>query len=501
MNRISARMILFALIIYAVLLPLLFNGLLHIVEQGLKERFVNDVRKYSRFVADVIETKEMIDDRAEITRLLDSAVLGSGGIYAEVVDGVIHTRSELIPTGSAVEYTEDYAFGAHGDDAYFLSIALNIPDRHAALRMGFDEQPTNQQIRLARQQLLIALIAYLVLSLLAIAVMSTFLIGPLRSLQMASRHIAEGSQSEQLQVDSNLTEIRELAQDLETMRSRLVGMNISLQREIREREIGEKKRAVLEDRLRQVDKMETVGVMAGGIAHEFNNILLPIFLYAEQAKHDLAPEDPTHKHLDKILKSARRAKSLVQQILTFSRQSSEPEFKAVDLKPVVTEAIDLLRALIPSKIELHQFVTAENCMAQADRNQIHQLVINLGSNAYKAIGKNNGSITVSLERVTVDAGFCQDHPLLQPGPYVVIAIEDTGHGLEPGKIDRIFEPFYTTRAVGEGTGLGLSVVHGIVLSHKGDITVQSEPGVGTTFRVFLPAYNAQPHTNINPNQE
>ena len=491
MNSLTTRVILIGLAIHAVLLPLLFNGLLYIVEQSHKEGFVNDVRKYSRFIADVFESGDVINDRDRVVNLLDSAILGSGGVYAEVVEGVIHIRSELLPYGSVVEYKEDYAFGEHGDDVYFVSMTLNLPGRNALLRLGFDEKPTIQQIKLARMELVAVLAAYLVISIVVLVIVAMRMARPLRKLQNASRRIANGKHSDQLHVDSSILEINELALDLESMRSELVGMNMSLQKQIAEREAADREREVLEGKLRQVDKMETVGVLAGGISHEFNNILLPIFLYTEQAMHDLPEGSQTRKHLEKVLKSSRRAKNLVQQILTFSRLSGEQEFQPVDMLPVVQEASELLRALLPSTIDFRRNLGTVKSMVMADRNQIHQLVVNLGSNAYQAIGKSNGRITVSLDHVAVDRRLSHEHPLLQPGPYIKLSVKDTGHGIDRSKINRIFEPFYTTRAVGEGTGLGLSVVHGIVLSHKGEIIVESEPGAGTEFHVYIPEYTGQ----------
>jgi signal transduction histidine kinase len=187
-----------------------------------------------------------------------------------------------------------------------------------------------------------------------------------------------------------------------------------------------------------------------------------------------------------VLKSSKRAKNLVQQILTFSRQTEIQEYKTIDLRPVVKEVFELLRALIPSTVRLHQDLADQECLILADRNQIHQLIMNLCSNAYQALDDSGGSITVSLDPVIVDERISQDHPPLHSGRYVKLSVRDTGHGIERGMIDRIFEPFYTTRTVGKGTGLGLSVVHGIVMSHHGDITVESEPGKGATFHVYLP---------------
>ena len=486
LNTLAARVILIGLAIHAVLLPLLFYGLLYIVEQSHEERFVNDARKYSRFLADFFEFEGVVSNKMRTVRLLDSAILGSDGVYAELIEGDTLLRSGLSPGDSVAVYEEDFAFGQHGDHIYFLSIALDIPGRQVMLRMGFDELPTIEQVKTARQRLAVVLLLYLIVSIIALVLLSTRLTRPLRALQHASRNIAKGQHSDHLQVDSQLTEIRELARDLESMRSELVGMNASLTQEIAERETADKRREVLESKLRQVQKLETVGVLAGGIAHEFNNILLPIFLYTEQALHDLPAESPVHAQLERVLKSAERAKILVQQILTFSRQSGNPEHQPVDVRPIVEEALDLLRALIPSTVELRQDLASDGCVVLADRNQIHQLVMNLCSNAYQALDETGGSITVVLDRCTVDEQFCRDHPHLRVGGYVRLSICDTGHGIDRSNLDRIFEPFYTTRAVGKGTGLGLSVVHGIAVSHSGDITVESEPGKGTTFRVYLP---------------
>ena len=319
-----------------------------------------------------------------------------------------------------------------------------------------------------------------------IVLLSTLVTRPLRILQQASKQIAKGRYNEQLYVDSQLTEIRGLARDLEYMRGELVGINASLRQEIAEKEVVDKRREELEDKLRQSQKLETVGVLAGGIAHEFNNILLPIFLYTEQAIFDLPAESPIRQRLERVLKSAKRAKGLIQQILAFSRQTNEQEHTPVDVKIIVEEAFGLLRALIPSTVEIREDLVDHSCMVLADRNQIHQLVMNLCSNAYQALDDSGGSITVAVDHFTVGKQFPQDRLHLQLGKYIRLSVQDTGHGIDQHHLDRIFEPFYTTRTVGQGTGLGLSVVHGIALSHKGDISVESEPGKGTTFFVYLP---------------
>ena len=486
LNTLTARIILIGLAIHAVLLPLLFYGMLYIVEQSHEERFINDVRKYSRFLADVFELDGAKENEKRTMHLLDSAILGSGGVFAELVEGDNSLKSSLLQSGSESMYKEDFAFGEHDDDIYFLSIQLHLPERQVILRMGFDELPTIEQVKVARQRLLVVLISYLVVSIIVLVLLSTWMIRPLRILQYASRQIVKGQYNEQLQVDSQITEIKALARDLESMRRELVGINASLMQQISEKETADKKREELEGKFRQTQKLETVGVLAGGIAHEFNNILLPIFLYTEQAIHDLPAESQIRERLERVLKSAKRAKSLIQQILTFSRQTDEQEYKPVDVTFIVKDALELLRALIPSTVELREVLVDDTCMVLADRNQIHQLVVNLCSNAYQAFDDSGGSITVALDHFTVGKQFPQDRLHLQVGKYIRLSVKDTGHGIDDKHLERVFEPFFTTRTVGKGTGLGLSVAHGIALSHKGDISVESELGKGTTFYVYLP---------------
>lgn len=485
LNTLTARIIIIGLAIHAVLLPLLFYGLLYIVVQSHEERFINDVRKYSRFIADVFEMHDVLEEEHAVD-LLDSAFLGSGGVFAELIEDDVRLQNSLLQSDSADLYQEDFAFGQHDDHIYYLSIPLDFTGQHVLLRMGFDEQPTNEQITLAKHRLVVVLISYLMLSIIVLVLLSTRLIRPLRALQWASRTIAKGQYDKQLYVDSKLTEIRELSRDLESMRRELVGINASLIEEIAEKEVVDKRRIELESELRQTQKLETVGVLAGGIAHEFNNILLPIFLYTEQAIHDLPMDSPIHSHLELVLKSSKRAKGLIQQILTFSRQAGRQEYMPVDVKLIIEEALELLRALIPSTVELREVLVDDTCMVLADRDQIHQLVMNLCSNAYKALDDSGGSITVTLEHFVVDEKFPRDRRNLGVGKYIRFSVKDTGHGIDNRHFDRIFEPFYTTQTVGKGTGLGLSVAHGIAMSHKGIISVESEPGEGATFYVYLP---------------
>jgi len=241
----------------------------------------------------------------------------------------------------------------------------------------------------------------------------------------------------------------------------------------------------LERQLRQAQKMEALGTLSGGIAHDFNNILGIIFGYSEMALMDVQHGAPLRENLQQVLKAANRAKDLVQQILAFSRQSDQ-ERKPVQISLIVKEALKMLRSSLPSTIEIQEEVISRGVI-EADPTQVHQILMNLCTNAGHAMRDKGGTLHVSLNDLVLDESMSAQYPGLKSGPYLKLSVSDTGHGMEQAVIDRIFEPFFTTKAQGEGTGMGLAVVHGIVKSHGGSITVYSEPGRGTTFHVYLPA--------------
>lgn len=251
------------------------------------------------------------------------------------------------------------------------------------------------------------------------------------------------------------------------------------------------RRKHLEVQLQQAQKMEAIGTLAGGIAHDFNNILGIILGHTELALLDKALKTNTRTHLEQAMGAGRRASELVQQILTFSRQ------KDLDRKPVkpsliVEESLKMLRASLPSTIEIQSTLKDRQAMIMANASQIQQVIMNLCTNAAHAMPDQGGALTVTLEQVTRDDAQASQ---LKSGPYLKLSVRDNGHGMDRATLERIFDPYFTTKEQGEGTGLGLAVVHGIVNSYDGDIQVQSRPGKGTCFDVWLPVTQQKDPTN------
>jgi len=244
------------------------------------------------------------------------------------------------------------------------------------------------------------------------------------------------------------------------------------------------KRKETEVQLIQAQKMEAIGTLAGGIAHDFNNILASIMGYAELAILDVEKNTELHEYLKEVMVAGSRAKDLVRQILTFSRQT-EKELRPLRLELILNEVFKLLRASLPATIEMRQNITSESPVL-ADSTQIYQLIMNLCTNAAHAMEQEGGILTVELNDVQLEIEHAHRPSSVAPGAYIQLTVSDTGHGMTPAVMERIFDPFFTTKEKGKGTGIGLSAVHGIVKSHGGEITVSSKPGKGSTFNVLLP---------------
>jgi PAS domain S-box-containing protein len=248
----------------------------------------------------------------------------------------------------------------------------------------------------------------------------------------------------------------------------------------------------LQAQLQQAQKMESIGTLAGGIAHDFNNILYSMIGYTELALDDTEKGSQLHNNLKEVLIAGNRAKDLVRQILTFSRQADQ-ELKPLKIQLVVKEALKLIRSSLPSSIEISQNISNTCGFVLADATQIHQVAMNLLTNAYHALEDKGGKMDISLKEIQLDADDLKD-PAMIPGPYVCLTVADTGTGIDESIMDRIFEPYYSTKVKGKGTGLGLAMVHGIVKSCGGNISVYSEPDKGTTFHVYLPVIQSQAET-------
>ncbi len=256
-------------------------------------------------------------------------------------------------------------------------------------------------------------------------------------------------------------------------------------RDVSQRLLADREKRKLEAQLQQAQKMEAIGTLAGGITHDFNNILAAIIGYTELAMLDVQEGSKAKQSLKQVQKAGNRAKDLVNQILAFSRQSKQ-ELLLVQISPIVKEALKLLRASLPTTIEIRQKIETNLGTVEADSTKVHQVLMNLCTNAAHAMRENGGILEVSLTKVDIDTDASAQHPDIRPGPYLKLTVSDTGHGVAPEMLERIFDPYFTTKEKGEGTGLGLSVVHGIVKDHRGTITVESELGEGTAVHIFLP---------------
>ncbi len=252
---------------------------------------------------------------------------------------------------------------------------------------------------------------------------------------------------------------------------------------------AEDERADLEQQLFHAQKMEALGRLAGGVAHDFNNLLVPIILITEVLLSDTDADSPRARHLRNVVSAARRARKLVNQILAYSRPDAD-EKEWLDLARVTSDAADLLSSTIPSFIKVTRSIAPDIPAVFADASQVHQVIMNLGMNANQAIGMKNGELTVSLDTVFIDRGRPLTHGRVHKGHYVVLRIADTGCGMDQATCERIFEPFFSTHIGTEGTGLGLAVVHRIVIDHGGAIALTSAPGKGSTFEIFLPTDTA-----------
>jgi signal transduction histidine kinase/ActR/RegA family two-component response regulator len=371
------------------------------------------------------------------------------------------------------------------NDEHFMYITGRLGDSPDARQLGYlllssYERPL-QVLQAMRRSFLWIQFAGILLGTIVVSILVRKITHPLRQLRDSAEAVGQGDFSHRVEVISR-DECGELAAGFNQMTA-----NLKASREQLEKTVESLK--ATQAQLVQSEKLRAIGTLAGGIAHDFNNILGAILGFGELVLEDIPAESRTARNMRQIVKAGERAKALVRQILAFSRQS-EPQNVSVRLSAIIDETLKLLRATIPTTIEIKTSLNTTKDTVVADPTQLHQVLMNLGTNASHAMREKGGTLKVTLDEFVVPLIGSPDLPQLKSGPYLRLSIADTGHGMSPAVLERIFEPFFTTKSVGEGTGLGLSVVHGIIKNHGGEITVASQPGAGTTFAIFLPQSEA-----------
>jgi signal transduction histidine kinase len=459
-----------------VLPPILLYRLDVVVRSSAGATFTSHAHAYARALASELDLGNVLQSPGRTVAFLDAAVEGGGCQYATIwYDGRL-IGSSLAPTPHNVRLRgTDSTLQSSGDMTYAIASDFHHADRDGTLYLGFDSKPTLTQIREARVQIIAALLVYALASIAASLALARMISRPLTDLQRASRRVTEDP-SRQIDTTSSMSEIRDLTRDLEAMRRNLAGVAAQLRLEMQQREAEQAERQQLEQRLRHEQRLATVGTFAGGLAHEFNNILLPLLLYSEQALDDIDATHPARHNVQQILAAAKRASGIVSKMLAFSRpitQLNQPFDPAV----AVQETLELFRALVPPNVTVQTRIERFEARVFGDSTHFSQVLLNLMSNAVFAMGERGGVLAVAL--AAVDEGTERR---------VMLKVTDTGKGMGAEMIERIFEPFFTTREVGQGTGLGLSVVHGIVSSMGATIAVASQLGKGSEFTIIFPAH-------------
>lgn len=347
----------------------------------------------------------------------------------------------------------------------------------------------NKKVILA--SIFLVLIVALGLMISTKVLLEKLLQSPLNYLLRRIDHISSGDYREKSKdfLQNEFTTIVEkfniMAEKIQVRETSLAEMNKELERQINEKAVAEKQKSDLEAQLRQAYKMEAIGTLAGGIAHDFNNLLGVIIGYSEMARDDAPQNSSIAKDLDRVLTASHRAKELVKQILTFSRQS-QVDLTPIATQPIIKESLKLLRSSIPTTIEIKEDIDSECGPILADPTQIHQILMNLCTNAYHAMEDKGGVLSITLKTASDEFIPELNTSRRDPGEYLELVVADTGCGIGPDVIDKIFDPYFTTKEVGKGTGMGLSIIHGIVRESGGDIRIKSILGKGTSVHVFFP---------------
>jgi signal transduction histidine kinase/CheY-like chemotaxis protein len=421
------------------------------------------------------------DAVAEFARLTHSelVLLADGRIAASTVEStnllaelaLLRARAAGSSDSQPVTVKGEHYMGVLG------TLAGSRPDHplQYVLLSSF-EAPLNS-LRRSQRALLGIEAAVIVLGVWVVAFAIRRISRPLRDLRDTAEAVGRGDFSRRVRIQS-YDECGELAVVFNQMTTNLLSSRAQLEETVVTLQ-------ATQTQLIQSEKLRALGTLAGGIAHDFNNILGAILGFGELALRDAPKGSRNERSLRQIMTAGQRAKLLVRQILSFSRRN-EPRLEPVRVSSILEETVALLRATIPPSIEIRTRLETTADTTIGDPTQLHQVLVNLGTNAAQAMRDTGGILTFTLASHQITAGASGAPARLEPGGYLQLVVDDTGHGIDPAVLGRIFDPFFTTKPVGEGTGLGLSVVHGIIHKHGGDITVASTQGKGTTFTVWLP---------------
>lgn len=478
MKRSLSTLILSTVIVaHAVALPILAVGLELVVRRAEISVFVDFANAYSRRRAAELGAAHTITDDVALRALLDHALREGPVLYAGLrVDGRTLRSGLNAPETQWPQRAPNPDFGDSGDGAYFIATPTRINGRPAELQLGFDESQTRAEIRRARNYILVIMTGYLAVMLALGVLLARRLARPLAQLRSRAERVAAGDFSTPLVSVTGIREVHELGAHLDSMRAEIVSSYERLQRQLLER-------SALENQLRQKQRLEVIGTMAGGLAHELNNVLVPILLYTGTALEDVPAGHPARPSLERAQQASQRARSVVEKILAFGRRIDAGPLQPINMALPVEEALRLFAALQHAHVTLIPRIDSDCAPVRAEPTLIVQVVMNLCSNALHALPAHGGNITVGL----ASADTSQLARAHLAGNCVALTVHDTGAGMDAATRERIFDPFFTTREVGEGSGLGLSVVHGIVTALGGAILVDSEMQRGTTITVLLPA--------------
>lgn len=463
-------------------------------------------------LADIREQTELLIP--ELAKAYEEIVLKFEA-YSESPKSLHQLRRDVIQTISEA--------GQVSHKSRYLSEKLNNAVQKLVSDTKDDVNKSTKKVQEAQKFVSIILIAVVILSLIfSGAVVWGYVerqvIRPIEALAKTAKEIEAGNLDQKASVQSD-DEIGNLAQAFNSMVAKrndaelllrkahdeleqrveertleLAMNNAQLNQEIIDHKASEEKRKELEAQLRQSRKMEAIGTLSGGIAHEFNNLLAIILGHAELVIDDIEDNSPTCDFAKEIINASLRGKEIVKQLLVFSRPE-EQKHKVIDLSDTARRAVDFLRASIPSTIQFKvdipsssmTEVQSQPSFISGDETQIHQIMINLANNAYHAMEQNGGTLEISVQRVNFNQPEHIFDNVLPPGDYICLKIKDNGQGINPENIDRIFDPFYTTKPVGKGTGMGLAVVHGLMKGHGGGIKITSSQGEGTSASCYFPA--------------